>query len=249
MITKLYKYIPYRKEFFQNYLLRASNRYALNDPFEVLPTNQYLAEIFQETLASYRTKTVKEVKALLNKRNQHNVNRVYIEHFDTNGIISFTETNDNLLMWSHYADQHKGIVLEFNIKEPIFNGKHDNKSAYIGKVTPVMYRKERISHLGNFLIEPYFHKSDEWIYEKEHRLLLPLSQADETWVNREYFQQNKNNKKYFSKIETKPIRGNDIFLSVTDIPASGHLFKDPDASKEGANKRASSSWLTQSLHF
>jgi len=34
-------------------------------------------------------------------------------------------------------------------------------------------------------MEPYFHKSDEWAYEKEHRLILPLEQADQIWVKKE----------------------------------------------------------------
>ena len=95
-----------------------------------------------------------------------------------------------------------------------------------------MYRKERISHLGDFLIEPFFHKSDEWIYEKERRLLLPLLDADETWVSRKYFEQNIGSEIYLSKMSTQPIENNYNFLSVIDIRSAGALFHDADASKE-----------------
>ena len=37
------------------------------------------------------------------------VNKVNAE----SGILSLSERNDSILMWSHYADQHKGICIEF----------------------------------------------------------------------------------------------------------------------------------------
>jgi len=37
------------------------------------------------------------------------------------GALSLTETPDNLLMWSHYADQHTGFVIEFDENHCIFN--------------------------------------------------------------------------------------------------------------------------------
>lgn len=37
------------------------------------------------------------------------------------GILSLTSKNDNLLMWVHYANSHKGFVVEFNIENVFFN--------------------------------------------------------------------------------------------------------------------------------
>ena len=33
------------------------------------------------------------------------------------GIACFSETYDSLLMWSHYADYHRGICLEYSYEE------------------------------------------------------------------------------------------------------------------------------------
>ncbi len=82
-------------------------------------------------------------------------------------------------MWSHYAQKHTGMVVEFDITHDFFTSTFvtkDNDSE--GKINRVLYRKERLNKLGDHLMEPYFHKSDEWSYEKEHRLLLCLYKAD-----------------------------------------------------------------------
>lgn len=95
------------------------------------------------------------------------------------GIVSLTETKDNLLMWSHYAQEHTGMVVEFDITHDFFTSKFvtENNNS-VGKIGRVLYRKERLNKLSDHLMEPYFHKSDEWSYEKEHRLLLCLYKAD-----------------------------------------------------------------------
>lgn len=95
---------------------------------------------------------------------------------DTNGIVCLSETNDDILMWSHYADAHKGLCLVF-AKEIIANDKR------------FMFRKVNYPE-DNSLIsckrfyEMYLEKGDEiyellfltkslhWKYEKEWRILV-----------------------------------------------------------------------------
>lgn len=36
---------------------------------------------------------------------------------NTHGICCFSEKSSDILMWSHYADCHKGICLEFDVKK------------------------------------------------------------------------------------------------------------------------------------
>jgi hypothetical protein len=38
-----------------------------------------------------------------------------------NGVACFSERNDNLLMWSHYGGQYKGLCLEFRTEHEPFN--------------------------------------------------------------------------------------------------------------------------------
>lgn len=186
MINSIYKYIPARVEFFDNLLLRASHKTALNDPFEVRPSLGFLADLCISHKCSRFGRTKSEIIEYLRGIR---IDQLWVEieqalpFYEYHGIMSFTEENDNLLMWSHYADQHKGIVIEFDHNHPFFTMP---KSGYA--LQPVLYRKTRVDKLGNSsLIAPYFHKSKEWAYEQEHRLLVCLADANVNLIPAGYF--------------------------------------------------------------
>ncbi|SEH27929.1 DUF2971 domain-containing protein [Selenomonas sp. KH1T6] len=93
-----------------------------------------------------------------------------LEAFDKEiAICSFSMVHDNMLMWSHYSDQHKGLCLEYNIND-ITNE--------FGVVFPAVYgRIARYTDLGDLskrdkYIKRFLFKSKEWEYEKEWRALL-----------------------------------------------------------------------------
>ncbi len=121
------------------------------------------------------------------------------------GIISFTEDYNNPLMWAHYADEHRGFVVEFDFNEPFFmdsiynlNGRLSRFGKnYLGDVfefpEKVDYRREmpdfsRVElsapddmdefHWNKFNRTILFTKSNDWIYEKEQRSVVRLSDAD-----------------------------------------------------------------------
>lgn len=220
----------FRESFFDNFLLRASNRHALNDPFEVEPSQDFWLDAFiqmQIETDKYSGKSEDFIRRSVRASNMDSIKKIFIDRYDQNGIISFTETNDNLLMWSHYADEHKGIAVEFDVDNAFFNEMHISDDAYIGKVSPVLYRKERLAKLGDYLIEPYFHKSDEWIYEKEHRILLPLGDSDARWVDKEYFEKSTN--KYFRRMTTR--QHTDQLLSVERNFPIGVICRDYESAQ------------------
>lgn len=178
MINRLYKFLPARPSFFENLLLRASSKFSLNDPFEARPSASFWADLCIHTNNDRFGSTKDEIVGYIQKQPLDSPwSELGISLFYEYGIISLTEAKDNLLMWSHYADQHKGMVVEFDISHPFFCSLH-SENDLTGNTHRVMYRKERLNELGDYLLEPYFHKSDEWAYEKEHRLLLNLSGAD-----------------------------------------------------------------------
>lgn len=171
--------MPLRREFFENFLIRGSQKYALNDPFELRPSGD------------------EQHKQLLDS--------TYFEF----AVVSLSETNNNLLMWSHYADQHKGIVVEFDVNHTLFDEytpfptttfDHELDSDVLdeaeiakresinpGKIQRVRYNAKRpsFSKFEN-LLEHFLVKSDEWIYEKEHRIILPLVTADRIIVHEQH---------------------------------------------------------------
>lgn len=123
--------------------------------------------------------------------------------FDAVGVLSFTEDYTSSLMWAHYADQHRGIVLEFDYDKPLFQDsrrkleKRESRFGenYLGDVyefpEKVMYRREIPSFeryelvqakgeysFRKFLHDLFFIKSNDWLYEKEWRSIVQLSDAD-----------------------------------------------------------------------
>ena len=97
------------------------------------------------------------------------------------GILSLTEVNDDLLMWSHYADGHAGFVIGFDTEHPYL--------ARTGQPTDdfrcprrVEYRQERprIRLAGGSIEEIFLVKSATWAYEKEWRAMRHVGDAAAT---------------------------------------------------------------------
>jgi hypothetical protein len=224
-VPYLFKYMPYRKEFFENFYLRCTPRSALNDPFELRPSDQYMNDHSWDLLAQREMTLEAEVsKELLD------FNSEFLEKaFNKVGIVSFSETNDNLLMWSHYADNHQGIVVTFDTSHDFFI-EDDSKSRHLGRIH---YRKDRMKALPQKLengfhmsdsTRIYFEKSDEWIYEKEHRLMSDLYAADATLCTSEYYDKRLRHK----HPGYEPEAVTDKLVSINDIENKCHDASDPE---------------------
>ena len=177
MLTNtLYKFMPGRKEFFENFLLRASSRNSLNDPFEVMPSTISFAKFLHAQGDTRWGDSIRDIEMTMKQKKINGIKQYgKIDLFDRTGIISLTETKRNLLMWSHYADSHKGMVIEFDIKNEFFNAPRGD-SSFEGLVHRVRYDRDRPDDVKGWH-EWFIYKSDEWIYEREHRLLIPLHQC------------------------------------------------------------------------
>lgn len=94
---------------------------------------------------------------------------------DSIKVGCLTTKKDNTLMWSHYADKHRGICIEYDI------GKiYEKDNLIINKVNynmPIITHKSIVDNETleidniNRLIELFSLKSNEWKYEKEYRIL------------------------------------------------------------------------------
>ena len=83
------------------------------------------------------------------------------------GILSLTERCDDLLMWSHYANGHRGFCLEFpsSIQEVFF-----------GRAQPVVYSANRSifdprAPEDKQVEDVVLTKSEHWMYELEWRVI------------------------------------------------------------------------------
>lgn len=149
---KLYKYRSLSGDNFkhtQSIFLRNeiyfSSREKLNDPFEGL---------FKLEILGHLPSTILPVEK---------------------GILSLTSNRDDILMWSHYADSHKGICLEFDTRIP------DSPFAL---AQPVNYK----TIFDDYTFDADFDatqvsesvsltKSRHWKYEKEWRVIGSKSGA------------------------------------------------------------------------
>jgi hypothetical protein len=103
-------------------------------------------------------------------------------------VSCFSEENDNILLWSHYANDHKGICLEY---KTIMNEGYtcllfdpeDTKIDYPVPLLKINYVEKPLEKV-NALFTKYFieqlrsflsTKYKMWEYEKEIRCIIPNS--------------------------------------------------------------------------
>ena len=83
------------------------------------------------------------------------------------GIYSVSAISNNLLLWSHYANSHKGICIGFNAKKLYDNCKFDSLGpvTYFDKYPNMSVLRDNEDLYYNQL----YNKSLDWYYEKEFR--------------------------------------------------------------------------------
>jgi DUF2971 family protein len=95
----------------------------------------------------------------------------------TYGILSLTTTNNNLLMWAHYADDHRGAVIELELDDKFLY--QDGPNRKFARAVKYSRKRARIPINEDILMEHFFVKSPEWEYEQETRVIRRLEHADD----------------------------------------------------------------------
>ncbi|HEY3332797.1 MAG TPA: DUF2971 domain-containing protein [Capsulimonadaceae bacterium] len=133
-------------------------------------------QVFVEENPSVQAHLTSEIWNRLRKQDpaqfRAHVQRKLREEF---GIFSMTETWSNLLMWSHYAESHKGFVLGFDTSRAEFAYPRSRPFGEGTHLAAVEYRQERpaMYTLDNDQVrEGLFVKSAEWEYEREWRMVI-----------------------------------------------------------------------------
>jgi hypothetical protein len=113
---------------------------------------------------------LKQLLALSNPNLANEIGRTYRVYC----LSPFPDIN---LMWSHYANGHTGVCLQFSRKNPIFATAQ--KVVYAEKLP--RYRIDAGEDEAQFMLQT---KSDEWKYEQEYRLIARAGEAAEDPANR-----------------------------------------------------------------
>lgn len=92
------------------------------------------------------------------------------------GMICFSETWSNPVMWSHYAEKHRGLCLEFevlkNLLIPVTYNLHRLPNKLAQNLCPARVHEE--AEMRELLATKFGH----WKYERERRLFVRLERPD-----------------------------------------------------------------------
>ena len=105
------------------------------------------------------------------------IKRLVDAEMASRGVFSLTARWDCPLMWSHYADEHRGLCIEYDMSENVCSHIKpvDYRRPRGIKITELMQWKLRKSAEAeqNILNTYFFAKSPQWRYENEWRDIHP----------------------------------------------------------------------------
>lgn len=96
-------------------------------------------------------------------------------------VLCLCESPKDLLMWSHYGDEHKGIVIGFDTEHTVFNQKMNNSDEF-RHLRRVVYVDERpnINLVDTKAEAMLLTKGKVWEYEHEWRIIAAREHAHRT---------------------------------------------------------------------
>ncbi|HCA5041531.1 TPA: DUF2971 domain-containing protein [Acinetobacter baumannii] len=192
----LYKHVRYAGDknilgIFNNKVLKYTKPMDFNDPYDCdfefkIDFTSFGRKTFENFCGSKISDNQwNEVKNTIIKDivNSFSSNDIRYEFRSKFSVTCFNSNPLNMLMWSHYADNHKGFLLEF--KYP----KKDHGDLIFPQPLPVIYSRDfptvevKFSDLNMHTLDDDFKlqsllikkmiltKSDDWEYEKEFRAM------------------------------------------------------------------------------
>lgn len=203
--STFYKYTPV-EEWLPSLLngssIKFTSRNNFNDPFDSLSTTYFnynaknAEQHIRNGLEGLNIFSSEEIefmaKDIFEKKIQIDSDSSNEKYLDETGILSLASSWKNILLWSHYANQHKGICIGFDSEIDIFLAAQ--KVIYSSEF-PIIMRPDDSPTV--MLEKTFLRKSECWKYEDEWRVLKPKwsTEQKEDSINR-----NKNLK--FSKLMT-----------------------------------------------
>lgn len=169
MPSVLYKYRAwdeYTKQILINHQLYFSDPNDFNDPFDCKPL-----------VTDVQFRITPETKIFLDEDEIHSSSDgclqlgydlqkcISLGLLSSNRICCFSEIADSILMWSHYADYHKGLCL-------IFEPSKDTEC--FSKVQKILYSEKRPTYQlcqDKVNASALFTKYIDWKYEQEFRII------------------------------------------------------------------------------
>lgn len=193
-MTTLYKYMPFIEDYLDNPTIKISQTILLNDPFEVQNVKD-VSELVKSKYTDKNHESVLTIYPSISKEKAMDIlSKGPIATIRQSGVFSLSESNRSLLMWAHYADQHRGVVIGYNDDLIVEKNNIKVPERMVYKPNPIKINYDTIRFdedeveinndsirtiISSLAMKMLITKSDEWLYEKEHRCIIPLAMVDE----------------------------------------------------------------------
>lgn len=186
--ARLYKYEAFTERSLQN--LKAQAIYFgspknFNDPYdcslkpiiaslsdqdvELIRASWQNRPLSQKTFDKFSAPSTGQLRAMLLRSCESVIHDAREKFLQERGISCFSEVNDELLMWSHYAGKYKGFCLEFDTSHhPFEKMRKVTYSAQIPRIDPATLL---LNDDFESVMDLFCTKSISWSYEREWRVL------------------------------------------------------------------------------
>ena len=156
-----------------------ASRRCFNDPFDcIVPSflqipgtilKRFVEEFVERKLPNAaEAEQVGMISKLMSVNSLEGLRKELQDDVDGAGIVCFCKVRDDILMWAHYADKHRGFCLEFD---------GSDNCRFFGEAQPVEYEDYTPIPLGEDnnrqMTRSILTKSKHWSYEREYRIVRP----------------------------------------------------------------------------
>lgn len=93
------------------------------------------------------------------------------------GLLCFSRNWDNLLLWSHYGDSHKGVCCGFDIADGIPGENYDTDVLYQPSVLQITKPEDVNIDFASRMLRT---KHESWSYEQEVRVFVALDEPPDS---------------------------------------------------------------------
>jgi hypothetical protein len=158
--------------------LKYSNPNDFNDPFEFnegllsYEMTEKAVEAFigmssQKKNRPEKRKIIKDIRKYPNKY-INTLKQTILESLSITFVCCFSEIYDNILMWSHYSDKHKGLCIGFDLNLLMDKDDMYERVRYTNDIIPMNLLEEQVKAIEHWALT----KSSIWSYEKEIRNVI-----------------------------------------------------------------------------
>lgn len=186
----IYKYRDFERDYSWDILFKREIYFSkisqLNDPFDSRITFNfndlsqdelecYIDKLSQKYAGNNPASTIQSFRSFLHSKNKNYfelINQAELEISEKMlGVFSASLKWNNILMWSHYSNNHTGFVVGFN-EEVLRNSKGIHFGGKVGYPTNRKFPRLNPMDDDNVsFFKRFFIKSKDWKYESEFRLI------------------------------------------------------------------------------